>query len=33
MRDFEFNPAGLLLAMDLLDEIRELRAQLRRLGH
>jgi chaperone modulatory protein CbpM len=32
MRDFELNPTGLLLAMDLLDEVRELRAQLRRLG-
>jgi len=31
-RDFELNPPGVALALDLLDEIDALRARLRRLG-
>ena len=31
-RDLELNPPGVALALDLLDEIAELRAQLRRAG-
>jgi chaperone modulatory protein CbpM len=32
MRDFEINPAGVVLVLDLLDENRELRTRLKRLG-
>jgi chaperone modulatory protein CbpM len=31
-RDFELNPPGVALALDLLDEIESLRSHLRRLG-